>query len=99
MNDVYLDLLRARDRDDIFSLAENPRKCDLTSCSVMSFTDAFKAICNFEDIREVLFRIPETRRGSNGGRNNVDNSMTAIPTWAKDVYNHLRRIRWGISVK
>jgi len=46
------------DRDNVLSLSQNPRKGDLTSSRVVFLADLLQTRRKFEDVGEVLLRIP-----------------------------------------
>ena len=56
--ETYLDLLRARDGDDIFALGEKPRQCDLARRCVVFLAEFLEALHELHDIREVLWAKP-----------------------------------------
>jgi hypothetical protein len=58
MTGIYLDLLRAGDRDNIFALGEKPCQCDLARRCVEFLAGFLEAHHEFQDIQEVLFAKP-----------------------------------------
>jgi hypothetical protein len=55
MTGIYLDLLRAGDRDNIFALGEKPCQCDLARRCVVFLAEFLEALHELQDIREILF--------------------------------------------
>jgi len=51
----YLDLLRARNRDNIFPLGEKPSQCDLARRCVVFLAKFLEALHKLQDIWEVLW--------------------------------------------
>ena len=51
----YLDLLRARDRDNIFALGQKPSQCNLARRCVVFFAKFLETLHKLQDIWEVLW--------------------------------------------
>lgn len=55
---TYLKPGSARDRDEIFSLSQHPRQCDLSGGGIILLADLLQPVRDLEDVGEVLLRIP-----------------------------------------
>ena len=51
----YLDLLRARDRDNVFALGKEPSQCDLARRCVVFLAKFLETLHKLQDIWEVLW--------------------------------------------
>lgn len=55
---AHLDFGGARDRDDVFTLAEKPCERNLARGRVVTIANLLQAVGKLENIRKVLFRVP-----------------------------------------
>ena len=61
--DTYLELRRARDRNNVLALPQEPRQRNLTGARVVPFANLLESVSEFDDIWEVLVRVAKFETG------------------------------------